>query len=75
MNFYFGLLINNPAPQLLSEINPMNEPLDLKNIFNKAVNQWAEKLQDTVYWNNRFDHFARSWSRLTGKPLAFNIAI
>ena len=53
----------------------MNDPIDFKTIINKAVNQCAEKLQDTVYWNTRFDHFARSWSRLTGKPLAFNIAI
>lgn len=53
----------------------MNDSIDFKNVINKAVNQWTEKLQDTVYWNTRFDRFARSWSRLTGKPLAFNIAI
>lgn len=53
----------------------MNDPIDFKNIINKAVNQCAEKIQDTAYWNTRFDRFARSWSRLTGKPLAFNIAI
>lgn len=53
----------------------MNDPLDFKNSINKAANQWAEKIQDTAYWNTRFDRFARSWSRLTGKPLAFNIAI
>lgn len=53
----------------------MNEPIDFKNIIYKTVNQWAEKLQDTAYWNTRFDRFARSWARMTGKPLAFNIAI
>lgn len=53
----------------------MNDSIDFKNIINKAVNKWSDKLRDTAYWNTRFDHFARSWSRLTGKPLAFNIAI
>ncbi|MGZ8956109.1 MAG: low affinity iron permease family protein [Methylovulum sp.] len=53
----------------------MNDSIDFKNIISTAVNQWGEKLQDTTYWNARFDHFARSCSRLTGKPLAFNIAI
>jgi low affinity Fe/Cu permease len=58
----------------------MNDLIDFKNVinkdvFSKVVNQWIEKLQNTVYWNARFDHFARSWARLTGKPLAFNVAI
>lgn len=52
-----------------------NEPIDFKKIIIKAINQWTKQFQNTAYWNNRFDHFARSWSRLTGKPLAFNIAI
>jgi low affinity Fe/Cu permease len=58
-----------------SEIKPMSESIDFKTMIDKAVNQWVKKLEDTGYWNNRFDRFARSWSRLTGKPLAFNIAI
>jgi len=53
----------------------MNDPIDFKDVINKTVNQWTEKLRNTVYWNTRFDHFARSWARLTGKPLAFNIAM
>lgn len=53
----------------------MNDTIDFKDIFNKALNRWSEKLKDTAHWNSQFDHFARSWSRLTGKPLAFNIAI
>jgi low affinity Fe/Cu permease len=53
----------------------MNDPIDFKDVINKAVNQWVKKLQNTVSSNTRFDHFARSWSRLTGKPLAFNVAI
>jgi low affinity Fe/Cu permease len=56
-------------------MNPMPESIDLKIIIDNAVKQWGEKLHDAVYWNKRFDHFARSCSRLTGKPLAFNIAI
>jgi len=53
----------------------MNDPIDFKDVINKAVNQWVKKLQNTVYSNTRFDHFARSWSRLTGKPIAFNVAL
>ena len=53
----------------------MNDPIDFKDVINKTVNQWAEKLRNTLYWNSRFDHFVRSWARLTGKPLAFNIAM
>ena len=53
----------------------MNDPIDFKDVINKTVNQCAEKLQNTIFWNTRFDHFARSWARLTGKPLAFNIAM
>lgn len=53
----------------------MNEPLDFTAVINKFVTQCTEKLQNTAYWNSRFDRFARSWSRLTGKPLAFNVAL
>jgi low affinity Fe/Cu permease len=53
----------------------MPESIDLKTMIDNTVKQWGEKLHATVYWNKRFDHFARSWSRLTGKPLAFNIAL
>lgn len=53
----------------------MNDPIDFKDVINKTINEWAEKLKNTVFWNTRFDHFARSWARLTGKPLAFNIAM
>lgn len=34
-----------------------------------------EKLSDVPYWNAHFDHFARYAARLTGRPLAFNIAM
>jgi low affinity Fe/Cu permease len=37
---------------------------------------WAKKnLENTAYWNAKFDRFARLFSRLSGRPLAFNIAI
>jgi low affinity Fe/Cu permease len=35
----------------------------------------AANVRKTGYWNARFDRFARAWSRLTGKPLAFNVAM
>ncbi|MGR9087114.1 MAG: low affinity iron permease family protein [Gammaproteobacteria bacterium] len=52
-----------------------NDPVDFKNMIIQAAQPYVEKLRDTAYWNSRFDRFARSWSRLTGKALAFNIAI
>jgi low affinity Fe/Cu permease len=37
---------------------------------------WAKKnLENTAYWNAKFDRFARLFSRLSGRPLAFNIAM
>ncbi|MEC4748180.1 low affinity iron permease family protein [Methylomicrobium sp. Wu6] len=53
----------------------MNEAKDLVSKLGDLVSQIADAPQKTAYWNARFDRFARAWSRLTGKPLAFNIAI
>jgi low affinity Fe/Cu permease len=37
---------------------------------------WAKKnLENSAYWNAKFDRFARLFSRLSGRPLAFNIAM
>jgi len=53
----------------------MNEAKDLVSKLGDLVSKIAGTPQKTAYWNARFDRFARAWSRLTGKPLAFNIAI
>lgn len=48
------------------------------NMYDLA-RSWAAKLSanmdDIAYWNARFDRFARLFSRLSGRPLAFNIAL
>ncbi len=34
-----------------------------------------ERFRDIGYWNSQFDRFARLFSTLSGRPLAFNIAL
>jgi low affinity Fe/Cu permease len=53
----------------------MNEFIDLKKIITGLGQKLTDSLNKTPYWNAKFDRFARSWARLTGKPLAFNIAL
>ena len=53
----------------------MNETIDFKRILSEAINLAKKTMNDTPYWNAKFDRFARGWARLTGKPIAFNMAI
>ncbi len=53
----------------------MNETVSFRDAFLKLTGRFIDQLQDTAYWNARFDRFARAWSRLTGKPIAFNVAL
>ncbi len=62
----------------------MNERVDYLNkikqidyfAITKSAGCWlATKLKDNDYWNSRFDRFARLASHLSGRPLAFNIAL
>lgn len=62
----------------------MNEKIDWKVMLKKTIDAltrfgcWVvEKLKNiyTDYWNARFDHFARQGAALTGRPLAFNLAM
>ncbi len=53
----------------------MIKQTDYVNIIKKSACWLFAKLRDTDYWNNLFDHFARFASRLSGRPLAFNIAM
>lgn len=42
----------------------------------KKTGRWIiTQVRDNEYWNNRFDRFARFASNLSGRPLAFNIAL
>ena len=62
----------------------MNERVDFFTIIKntnyleipKSIACWVkEQFDKQDYWNNRFDRFARLSSRLSGRPLAFNIAM
>lgn len=53
-----------------------SEILSKVSSYYSKVSVWlVENLRNQSYWNAKFDHFARFSSRLTGRPLAFNIAI
>lgn len=42
----------------------------------KSIGSWLlSKAKDQEYWNHHFDRFARFSSHLSGRPLAFNIAL
>ncbi len=53
----------------------MIKQTDYAALIKKTACWASSKLRDTVYWNNRFDRFARFASRLSGRPLAFNLAL
>jgi len=41
-----------------------------------SLQSWVlEQWQNKKYWNSKFDRFARFSSKISGRPLAFNIAI
>lgn len=41
-----------------------------------SIQAWIEEQwRDKRYWNSKFDRFARFGSKISGRPLAFNIAI
>lgn len=62
----------------------MTEKVDYLNVI-KQFDYWGSvkkiacwsvtQFKNSDYWNSRFDHFARLASRLSGRPLAFNIAL
>lgn len=53
----------------------MNETKNFSSAIWKLADRLSPKLKDSAFWNTRFDRFARSWSRITGKPIAFNVAL
>lgn len=44
-------------------------------IAEKLLRRLRDHLDDPAYWTARFDRFARLFSRLSGRPIAFNIAL
>ncbi len=53
----------------------MNEKNPLLQALEKSVCWIVSQIKNTAHWNARFDHFARFSAKLTGRPLAFNIAM
>jgi low affinity Fe/Cu permease len=48
---------------------------DMLEILCKYASRLSEGFQNVPYWNAKFDRFARLFSRLSGRPLAFNVAM
>lgn len=48
---------------------------DLKDLVGKTQDWVAEQWRNKKYWNAKFDRFARFGAKISGRPLAFNIAI
>ena len=53
----------------------MSTQQELLRQARQAASRLAESLGNVLYWNTKFDRFARLFSRLSGRPLAFNIAL
>ncbi len=48
---------------------------DLKDLVAKSSDWLADQWRNKKYWNAKFDRFARFSAKISGRPLAFNIAI
>lgn len=47
----------------------------LAELYQKLIINISKNTGNAAYWNTQFDHFARLFGRLSGKPLAFNVAM
>jgi low affinity Fe/Cu permease len=47
----------------------------LVEFFKKQILDFPNNMEKAAYWNTKFDHFARLFSHLSGRPFAFNVAI
>src|SRR5574341_1216766 len=47
----------------------------LSELYQKLIDYIHKNKGDIAYWNAKFDHFARLFGRMSGKPLAFNVAM
>ena len=53
----------------------MPASIELIEQVRELVDRLRRGLENTAVWNRQFDHFARLFGRLSGRPLAFNIAL
>jgi len=53
----------------------MPSTADLIDQARQQANRLLGRFQDTPLWNARFDRFARLFGQLSGRPLAFNVAM
>ncbi|MEN8259130.1 MAG: low affinity iron permease family protein [Pseudomonadota bacterium] len=53
----------------------MQNGLDLSALLSKLPEPLARQIQNRAYWNTKFTRFARWASHVTGRPLAFNVAL
>ncbi|AAU92086.1 MULTISPECIES: low affinity iron permease family protein [Methylococcus] len=53
----------------------MSSDLNLYDVARRCAARLTENLDNIGYWNARFDRFARLFARLSGRPLAFNLAL
>jgi low affinity Fe/Cu permease len=53
----------------------MSSDLNLNDLARRCAARLTQNLDNTGYWNARFDRFARLFARLSGRPLAFNLAL
>lgn len=53
----------------------MQKGVDIPALLSKLPEPLARRIQDRTYWNAKFTRFARWASHVTGRPLAFNIAL
>lgn len=63
------------APRLPWRRDPVPLKEDLPDCLARHLSWLPERFRDISYWNSRFDRFARLFSTLSGRPLAFNIAL
>jgi len=47
----------------------------LNDFIQKFLQSIPAEMRESAYWNAKFDHFARLFSHLSGRPLAFNVAL
>ncbi len=46
-----------------------------EELYQKLIQILSKNMENASYWNAKFDHFARLFSRLSGGSIAFNIAM
>jgi low affinity Fe/Cu permease len=47
----------------------------VSELFQKLLQIVSENKDNVAFWNSQFDRFARLFGRMSGRPVAFNIAL